>query len=344
MATKRRITTTKQDRVLSEGIDEIPEVGTELRYAINLVRQGNHRFYTLTIPSHVLAACAFATSKDEDPQLGFQRVLDHKRAQDIANYVDAGGTIPSAVVLSAQPESNFRSVDRSKTAAFNFGPHSFLIIDGQHRVFGYSKARTDIRVPVVIYDNLTKEYEARLFIDINTKQRPVPKELLLAIRSLAKNETDIDATLGQVFDLFHGDEKSALLGWTSSTKKAAHRIDRVTFNAGLRPHLGLFDGKSSQQIYTIWNDFFQAVASGLSTKQVDGAIAKKTTFRAFCEIFPDVVQRVQDKYRSKYTAENFSAVLSRVFTLASTNFSSPRMTITDLASEMKRKLRSGLTL
>ncbi|WP_175755736.1 DGQHR domain-containing protein [Burkholderia cepacia] len=168
---------------VSRGEDEIPEVGDEVRYAISLVRQGSHRFYTLAIPSNVLAACSFATSKDEDPISGFQRVLDPKRAQDIANYVDNGGSIPSSVVLSAQPEANFRSVDRSKTAAFKFGPYSFLVIDGQHRVFGFARAKTAIRVPVVIYDNLSKEEEARLFIDINTKQKPVPKELLLAIKA-----------------------------------------------------------------------------------------------------------------------------------------------------------------
>lgn len=342
--TARKTTTAATSKGLGDGIDEIHQIGAEVRYAISLVRQGEHRFYTLTIPSNVLSACSFATTTDEDPLTGFQRVLDHKRAKDIANYIDAGGSIPSSVILSAQVGSNFRSVDRSKTAAFTFGPHSFLIIDGQHRVYGFSQAKTAIRVPVVIYDTLSKEDEARLFIDINTKQRPVPKELLLAIKSLARNDTDIEATLGQVFDLFHGDEKSALLGWTSSTKKAAHKIDRVTFNAGLRPLLGLFDGKSSQHMYNIWNEYFQAVMSGLKAKQVDGAIAKKTTFRAFCDLFPDVVQRVQDRYRSKYSAENFHAVLAPVFTLASTNFSSPKVTITDLSSDMKKKLRSGLSL
>lgn len=327
-----------------EGVDEVHKVGEEVRYAISLVRQGAHRFYTLTMPSNVLAACSFATTKDESPSDGFQRVLDKKRAQEIADYIDSGGTIPSSVVLSAQADSNFRSVDRSKTAAFKFGPHSFLIIDGQHRVFGFSKAKTAFRVPVVIYDNLTKDQETRLFIDINTKQRPVPKELLLAIKSLAKDETDIEATLSQIFDLFHTDSMSSLLGWTSSTKKATAKIDRVTFNAGLRPHLGLFDGKDTVYIYQFWNAYFSAVISGLRDKQVDHALTKKTTFRAFCEIFPDVVQRVQDRYKSKYTSENFLAVLGPVFGLASTNFSNPKSSISDLALDMKKRFRAGLSI
>jgi len=321
-----------------------PTEGSEVRYAVSLVRQGSHTFYTLSMPSDVLAACSFATTKDESPTDGFQRVLDEKRAQSIADYVDAGGTIPTSVVLSAQPDSNFRTVDRSKTVAFNFGRYSFLIIDGQHRVFGFAKAKTAFRVPVVIYENLTKEQEARLFIDINTKQRPVPKELLLAIKSLAKNESDIESALSQVFDLFHSDSKSALIGLTSSTKKVATKIDRVTFNAGLRPHLELFDGKGVGEIYGIWNSYFLAVLAGLREKSIEHAITKKTTFRAFCEIFPEVIQRVQDKYKSKYNADNFAAAIRPVYGLTPASFTAPRGSYSELASNMKKRFIAGLTL
>lgn len=327
-----------------DGVDEIPDVGEEVRYAISLIRQGAHRFYTLTMPSNVLASCSYATSKDENPLEGFQRVLDKGRAQEIANYIDEGGTIPSSIVLSAQPESNFRGVDRSKTAAFKFMPHAFLIIDGQHRVFGFAKAKTAFRVPVVIYDNLSKEEEARLFIDINTKQRPVSKELLLAIKSLANSETDIEARLGQIFDAFDQDSRSALLGLTSSTKKAANKIDRVTFNAGIRPHLPMFEGREVSYVFDVLNAYFLAVMSGLRAKGVESSITKKTTFRAFCDVFPDVVQRVQDKYKSKYIADNFQNVTAPIFSLASTNFTKSGATILGLSDDMKKRLRSGLTL
>jgi hypothetical protein len=54
------------------------------RYSVSLVTQGNHRFYTLTMPSEVLANTCYVTTRDEDPQKGFQRVLDQKRAQGCA--------------------------------------------------------------------------------------------------------------------------------------------------------------------------------------------------------------------------------------------------------------------
>ncbi len=150
----------------------------ELAYAVSLVTQGSWRFYTLTMPSDVLAKCCYVSNRFEDPNEGFQRRLDTKRAKEIANYIDSGlGTIPNAVILSAQSEASFKVTGRGKTVRFELGSHAFLVLDGQHRVYGYSLAKTSLRVPVVIYNGLTREQEVKLFIDINTKQRPVSNEL-----------------------------------------------------------------------------------------------------------------------------------------------------------------------
>jgi DGQHR domain-containing protein len=75
-----------------------------LRYSVSLVRQGKHSFYTLTMPSDVLARTCVVSTRREDPIKGFQRTLDEKRAGEIAQYIDSGlGTIPNSIVLSAQP-------------------------------------------------------------------------------------------------------------------------------------------------------------------------------------------------------------------------------------------------
>ena len=75
--------------------------------------------------------------------------------------------------------------------------------------------RASVSVPVVIYNRLTRAQECRLFMDINTKQRPVPNELLLDIRRLSEVETETEALLHNVFDLFHTRKDSALAGLLS---------------------------------------------------------------------------------------------------------------------------------
>lgn len=125
---------------------------TALRYSVSLVTQGRHRFYTLTMPSDVLAKTCFVSTRYDDPQIGFQRILDKKRAVEIAAYIDTGlGTIPSSIVLSAQPDAELLVIGKGKTIEFQNTPKAFLILDGQHRVYGFSLAKTALRVPVVVY-------------------------------------------------------------------------------------------------------------------------------------------------------------------------------------------------
>ena len=97
-----------------------------LSFTASLVTQGNHRFYTLTVPADVLARTCYVTNRDENPEDGFQRLLNRSRAEDIAAYIDSGfGTIPTSVVLSAQDESSFEYNTRSKTVMFDDVPSAF---------------------------------------------------------------------------------------------------------------------------------------------------------------------------------------------------------------------------
>ena len=171
---RRRVATT-----LAEAEELTLELSGEvLSYTASLVTQGRSRFYTLSMPSDILAETCTVDTQEADPVMGFQRRLDSKRAQDIADYIDKGfGTIPGAIVLSAQPEARLEYNRPKRTLRFRKSPRAFLILDGQHRVYGFQKAVARLRVPVVIYNNLTKAEEARLFMDINTKQRPVPNGL-----------------------------------------------------------------------------------------------------------------------------------------------------------------------
>lgn len=154
---------------------------------VSLITQGKHKFYSFTMESDILAKVCFVISRDEDPTTGFQRNLDERRAREIADYIDNGlGTIPSSIVLSAQKEAELEYSSKNKSIKFNITNKSFLIIDGQHRVFGFKFAKSRLRVPVVVYDGLDIQDEARLFIDINSKQKGVPSELLLDIKKTCR--------------------------------------------------------------------------------------------------------------------------------------------------------------
>ena len=59
------------------------------------------------------------------------------------------------------------------------------VIDGQHRLYGYSKSKWKSKhtIPVVAFENLPVEEQTKMFIDINHKQKSVSRNLLTTIKA-----------------------------------------------------------------------------------------------------------------------------------------------------------------
>ncbi|MEH6661954.1 MAG: DGQHR domain-containing protein [Parasphingorhabdus sp.] len=279
-----------------------------------LVTQGRHRFYTMTLQADMLAKTCFVVVRDEDPIDGFQRLLSETRARNIADYIDNGlGTIPTSVILSAQPDADFHYDSKNKTARFKLSPKSFLILDGQHRIYGFSLATSNLRVPVVIYAGLTRAEESKIFIDINTEQKPVPNELLLDIKKLADSQNEVEALLSDIFDKFDSDPMSPLFGKMSPSRRKSGLISRVTFNNGLKPLLKLFADGSADEIYHMLAAFFGGFIHENNNRKAELDITSPTVFKGMCLSLPEVVQRVRDKFGKEYTVENFSDIFSEMF-------------------------------
>jgi len=135
------------------------EVGSIASYPALRMEQNDQRFYFVTLPKDEIFPFCYVADRNEDPEKGFQRVLDIDRAKDIAKYLDESrGSIPTNIVLSAQPEAEVQYDSRKKTLKFKRLAKSFLVLDGQHRLYGYGLTKKDHRVPVAIYDGLTKQH------------------------------------------------------------------------------------------------------------------------------------------------------------------------------------------
>lgn len=316
------------------------------RYSISQVTQGRHKFYTCTIPSDVLAKCCFVSTRDDDPVKGFQRVLDKKRANEIAKYIDSGlGTIPSAVILSAQQAAELKIVGKGKTVEFNEVSKAFLILDGQHRVYGFSIADSSLRIPVVIYNDLSRRDESRLFIDINSKQRGVPNELLLDIKKLAEYENNEESTLREVFDLFNTDPESAFFNKFSAASRAKKKITRVTFNSSVKPLLSVFSDKDVDEIYSILNSYFLAFKIGLEDLGCEESILGSVVFRAVSSFFPTAASKLKDRYGAEYTVDSFYSTMEGMFSLLkASKFNSPGNSYRSLTDYLENNIKSEFKL
>lgn len=286
----------------------------ELNYTFSLVTQNEFKFMSLSLPSDVLANTCFVTTRYDSPEEGFQRRLDEKKAKEIAEYIDNGfGTIPNAIVLSAQAEAELIIKPGGRALRFLRHPKAFLVIDGQHRVWGFKMAKSHLRVPVIIYQNLTRKQETRLFIDINTKQRPVPNELLLDIKHLADLENNTETLLRELFNLFNSAPESILLGLLSPHEKAKGKLTRTSFNAAFSIITELVVTREAEDLFPVINSYISAMKISFQKMQAEDYLINANVFKAIVAFFPDVASKVKDRFEGVYSTDNFVDVLEPVF-------------------------------
>jgi DNA sulfur modification protein DndB len=285
--------------------------GTTASYPALQLVQNEQRFYFTTIPASDIFPYCFVLRRDESGVEGFQRALDSGRARDIASYLDNSvGSIPTNIVLSAQESACLQYLPRTKTIKYSRRPSGFLVLDGQHRLFGYGLTKKKHRVPVAIYEGLSRREEAALFIDINTNQRGVPAALLLDIKQVAERETQTEANLRSLFNRLNEDKDSALRGLLSAAKSVAGKISRVTFNRAVKDILDdsvmikLSEGKQ----YELLRGFLNAVERTLKNKSL---LTKSSYFEAFCGIFTEVLRLSLTKHR-EFKPSSLEDVLSGI--------------------------------
>lgn len=285
------------ESIISElAISTHPE-GTTASFPALAVTQNDHKFYFATMPVEDIFPYCFVASRQEDPAQGFQRTLSRDRAGDIARYLDKSeGSIPTNIVLSAQDDASFSYKPRTKSISYRRIPRAFLVLDGQHRLFGYGLTKKHHRVPVAIYEGLSRREEAGLFIDINTNQRGVPAALLLDIKQVAQQETAVESQLRRLFDRLSSDSTSPLNGLLSPAKSATGKISRVTFNRSVANVLrNVVMGKLEEENqYILFRNYLRAVEQALLNPKL---LRRSAYFEAFCDFFEDVIRLSRERHK-----------------------------------------------
>lgn len=306
--------------------------------------QNKRRFYSTVISSQDLKEICFVSRRDEDPKKGFQRLLNKNRASKISDYLDKNkGVIPSAVILSAQDNIKIKYSKKTKKLAFEIYPESFLIIDGQHRLYGLYEAREYYDIPVIIFTDLSTTDEVNLFIDINTTQKGVPSALLLDIKELAAKETKVEEKQRILFKAL--EQESPLTGYLSSSKSITGKISRSAFNEATEC---IFTNgplcKESMKILTLGvKNYLIAVESVFEeTESQQARINKTVIFKALFQVFNEISTRsLQESGNLK--VESLYEVLKPISLLdydqyTGTNKATVNKIVADMRSELSRKI------
>lgn len=271
-------------------------------YPSLIMTQNNHRFFLTSIPVSDLFPWSFVSSRVEDNIQGFQRQVSKQRADDISQYLNHGtGSIPTNVVLSAQVDAGIKYNSRSKTISFERLDKAFLVLDGQHRLWGYQtcleRFKKDHRVPVSIYEKLSRAEEARLFIDINTKQVGVPAALLLDIQHLAEIEKERDTILRDLFDGLRKSPGLKLSSYLSPAKSVAGKVSRVTFNRAVGQILesSVFTGLDAKKRFPLLLNYLTAFEQTLEDQSL---LTRSAFLEAIFDVFEQAVRQSLLTYKN----------------------------------------------
>ena len=156
------------------------------------VKQKEHSFKLTTIPAGLLTRISYAAVRRKDDEEGaVQRVLNTSRISGVKDFALKMGDFPASIVLNWVDKT--LSISNGSIEISDI-PKQAQIIDGQHRVAGLRAAIEEdssvanYEIPVAIYENLDTANSARIFISINTEQRPAPKSLVFDLYGVTASD------------------------------------------------------------------------------------------------------------------------------------------------------------
>lgn len=162
-------------------------------------KMGGHHYYSFSIEPEKLLKISYilhsVNVNDDDD--GYQRLVIKKRLTEIEHFINKGGYFPNSVILNISTKKEdplyFEKIACTHDSKITEPVilhlpkhyHSAFVIDGQHRLYGYSntKYKETNSIPVVAFENLLSREQVDLFIQINSKQQPVAQNLLTTINS-----------------------------------------------------------------------------------------------------------------------------------------------------------------
>jgi DNA sulfur modification protein DndB len=172
------------------GGQKIPEL-KDTRVPAIRGKLGGKTFYSfVSTPEQLLKICFVNHRTLADPLAlpTYQRLVKRSRLKSIGEFIKDGGYFPTNILINFDEKRRFDKKANDENADVQFGDlhlpdkyKSAWIVDGQHRLYGYSGIDPKFskqNVAVIAFEELKREDEANLFVTINHEQKTVPRTLL----------------------------------------------------------------------------------------------------------------------------------------------------------------------
>lgn len=157
---------------------------------------GGLDYYTFLIEPEKLLKLSYVLHRNKANHLlmpTYQRLIKKDRLKKIREFINNGGYFPNSLVVSIDDKKvRFDAATKTSGTDSKIGTlylpskyRSIYIIDGQHRLYGYSDSKYAHNnvIPVVAFVDLDPDRQVEMFMEINENQKSVSKALRNTLNS-----------------------------------------------------------------------------------------------------------------------------------------------------------------
>jgi len=166
---------------------------SDLNVPFITVKQVRSEFYLVAMPASAVVAVSYTAVRGADTEEGaVQRVLNPRRIASVKEFTLQVGHYPGTIALNWVSETNPLK-QLNGQLQMKIEDRSAQIIDGQHRVAGIKASISernelgDVQLAVALYEKLTTQQCADIFLSINTEQKTVPRSLVYDLYGVASD-------------------------------------------------------------------------------------------------------------------------------------------------------------
>jgi DNA sulfur modification protein DndB len=305
-------------QILAEFLEgqKIPELDGVQVPAIRGKLGGAVYYAFVTSPKHLLkiSFVNHLALNHPDGRPAYQRMVKNARLKKIGEFISGGGFFPTNLLVNFTDSCRFDLLTNKDNdeETVKFGMltlpcryKSAWIIDGQHRLYGYSfldQSTWSQNLFVIAFEKLDTRKEAELFITINHEQKSVPKSILVSLQADLKWDSEnakdrMSAITSSLVKLLAADKSGPLgqrfvIEGVPATENQSLTIPEVAKGLDRSRLIGRF----VNGVY---------VPGPLSWKTDDGTLARaKKVINAYFDIIRESNPKRWEAGRSAYIATN----------------------------------------
>lgn len=327
-------------------------------------KMGDKTYYEFSIEPEKLLKMGYVLHRSNSNKIelpSYQRIIKKSRLNSVKEFVNEGGFFPNSVVININTKKNKKlqfdlikadyDSEISDIGVLHLPSlyRSIYIIDGQHRLYGYSDSDYAEKntIPVVAFVNLSKPEQLKIFMEINENQKSVSKNLRNTLNAdllwESEDKNDQAKALGLRLAQLLGEAKESPLfekfvfGEDKANEYTFLKIESITEAVQRTKYInryskkgelidnGIFDKNDNEKtlefLYNYLAEMFRVLKKNMPIEWElgkEGVLLTNVGISGFVRIFYEIIVHIEAKEEIKSISENYQYLvgLSKPYVLA----------------------------